>query len=86
MRFDCIQLQSLELSVVLLLWVVVKYRSFTFLISSSVMQPPTSVLLAKTSRLAPVSRYSLISLLQSIEQRKILLPPATRIQVLVCSQ
>ena len=65
-RLDCIELQSLEVSVVLFT-VRVQYQSLTFEISSSVMQPPTSVLLAKTSRLAPMSRYSLISILQSVE-------------------
>ena len=86
-RLDCIELQSLEMSVVLLFTVRVDYRSLlTFPISSSVMQPPTSVLLAKTRRVAPMSRYSLISTVQSIEQCRHPPPPATKIQALVCSQ
>ena len=59
-RLDCIELQLLGVSIVLL---IVKGRVpvSTSLISSSIMQPLTSVLFAKTSRLAPMSRCSLIS-------------------------
>lgn len=67
MRLDCIELQSLEMSIVLLT-PRVEQRSLTFPISSSVMQPPTSVLFAKTSRVAPRSRYPLIRRVGSIEQ------------------
>ena len=59
-RQDCIELQLLQVSILLL---TVKGRGpvSTSLISSSIMQPLTSVLFAKTSRLAPMSRCSLIS-------------------------
>ena len=67
MCLDCVELQSLKALVVL--WPGwAEHWSFTFPISSTVMQPLTSVLLTKTSRLTPMSRYSLISLTQSAGQ------------------
>lgn len=67
MGFDCIQSETLKL-LNTKTYILADVRH-TWRISSSVIQLPTSVLLAKTRRLAPMSRFVVVSICVALKWR-----------------